>query len=301
MGDRRFAVLILFFAGVLAFSSSGFAQNGWIWFNQGPGRQKQQDQQNQQNQKPPAPAPRHNISGMWYAPNAVQAGGVQTVPNDGRPEHQLPYTPYGLQLYKSHKPLEGYDAVGPGEENDPRELCDPLGVPHVNHYQLRQTQIFQDDVKVVVLYQYDNRWRIIWTDGRELPKVIEGGVQIGNEQREQRFYGYSVGKWVDDTTLVVQTVGTMPEDRVWLDATGRPISDQIKVTETYHRVNYDTLELSETIDDPKIYTKSWATLDKLPMKLLDPRTDVMEFYCSPVERSRYNNLTDGPDPNGPGR
>ena len=64
MGDRRFAVLILFFAGVLAFSSSGFAQNGWIWFNQGPGRQKQQDQQNQQNQKPPAPAPRHNISGM---------------------------------------------------------------------------------------------------------------------------------------------------------------------------------------------------------------------------------------------
>jgi hypothetical protein len=81
---------------------------------------------------------------MWYA-NAVQAGGVLTMPNDGRPEHQPPYTPSGLQLYKTHKPLEGYDAVGPGEENDPRELCDPLGVPHVNHYQNRQTQIFQDD------------------------------------------------------------------------------------------------------------------------------------------------------------
>ncbi len=291
MGDRRLVVLLMIFAGGLTFSAA-FAQNGWIWFDSSPGKQKQQGQQ-----KPPSgPAPRHNISGMWYV-NAIQAGGVQTVPNDGKPEHQLPYTPYGLQLYKSHKPLEGYDAVGPGEQNDPRELCDPLGVPHVNHYQVRQTQIFQDDVKVVVLYQYDNRWRIIWTDGRELPKLVEGGVQIGNETREQRFYGYSMGKWVDDTTLVVQTVGMMPEDRVWLDATGRPISDQLKVTETYHRVDNDTLELSEIIDDPKIYTKPWATLDKLRMRLLDPHTDVMEFYCSPVERARYNELTDGPDPN----
>lgn len=293
MGDRRFVVLILIFVGVLTFSSSSFAQNGWIWFDSSPGRQKQETQQ----KAPAAPAPRHNISGMWYV-NAIQAGGVQTVPNDGKPEHQLPYTPYGLQLYKSHKPLEGYDAVGPGEENDPRELCDPLGVPHVNHYQVRQTQIFQDDVKVVVLYQYDNRWRIIWTDGRALPKLVDSGVQIGDETREQRFYGYSVGKWVDDTTLVVQTVGMMPEDRVWLDATGRPISDQLKVTETYHRVDYDTLELSETIDDPKIYSKPWATLDKLRMRLLDPRTDVMEFYCSPVERSRYNDLTEGSEPSG---
>ncbi len=296
MGERRSAILTSIVIGVLTFCSLGFAQNGWIWFDSTPGRQKQQTQQ----KSPSASAPRHNISGMWYV-NAVQAGGVETMPNDGKPEHQLPYTPYGLQLYKSHKPLEGYDAVPPGQENDPRELCDPLGVPHVNHYQLRQTQIFQDDVKVVVLYQYDNRWRIIWTDGRELPKSIEGGVQIGNDTREQRFYGYSVGKWIDDATLVVQTVGMMPEDRVWLDATGRPISDQLKVTETYHRVNYDTLELSEVIDDPKIYIRPWATLDKLKMRLLDPRTDVMEFYCSPVERSRYNNLTDGPDPNGSGK
>lgn len=297
MGDRRFSISMLLLAGVLTFSSSAFSQNGWIWFDSTPGKQKQQSQQEQ---KPSAPAPRHDISGMWYV-NAVQAGGVQNVPNDGKPEHQLPYTAHGLQVYKSHKPLEGYDAVPPGQENDPRELCDPLGVPHINHYQLRQTMIFQDDVKVVVLYQFDNRWRIIWTDGRELPKLIDGGVQIGNEQREQRFYGYSVGKWVDDTTLVVQTLGTMPEDRVWLDATGRPLSDQLKTTETWHRVNHDTLELSETIDDPKMYTKPWVTLDRLRMRLLDPRTDVMEFYCSPVERMRYNNLTDGPDPNKPGQ
>ena len=217
-----------------------------------------------------------------------QAGGVDAVPNDGKPQHQVPYTSYGLQMYKSHKALEGFDAVAPGQQTDPRELCEPLGFPRVNHYQIRLTQIFQDDYKVAILYQYDNRWRIIWTDGRPLPKLTENGIQIGEDLKEQRFYGYSVGKWVDDTTLVVETVGTMPEDRVWLDSTGRPISDQVHVTETLHRVDYDTLQWSETIEDPKMFTKPWVTLDKFPLKLKDPRTDVMEYYCSPVEQQRYD-------------
>ena len=162
----------------------------------------------------------------------TQAGGVQSKPNNGRPENQLPYTPFGLELYKSHKALEGADAVLPAEGNDPRNLCEPLGMPRYNHYNLRLTQIFQDEYKVAILYQYDNRWRVIWTDGRQLPKLVDGGVEIGGEIREQRFFGYSVGRWVDDYTFEVQTVGTMPEDRVWLDSTGRPISDQVRVTET---------------------------------------------------------------------
>jgi hypothetical protein len=34
---------------------------------------------------------------------------------------------------------------------------------------------------------------------------------------------------------------------VWLDATGRPISDQIRVTERFRRLDYDTIEWSETM------------------------------------------------------
>ena len=130
------------------------------------------------------------------------------------------------------------------------------------------------------LYQYDNRWRIIWTDGRALPSAVDGRVEIAGEVREQRFFGYSVGRWVDDYTLEVQTVGTMPEDRVWLDSTGRPISDQVRVTETFQRLDYDTLVWSETIVDPKVYATPVETM-KLPMRLHDPRTDIMEYYCSP--------------------
>ncbi|MBI2189801.1 MAG: hypothetical protein HYU37_22195 [Acidobacteria bacterium] len=242
------------------------------------------------------PAPRRSLVGMWGpagGPGAgTQASGIQLKPNNGRPENQLPYTPHGLQLYKSHKALEGADAVVAGQDNDPRNLCEPLGIPRYNHYNVRLTQIFQDEHKVVILYHYDNRWRVIWTDGRELPTPVDGGVLIGGEFREQRFFGYSVGRWMDDYTLEVQTVGTMPEDRVWLDSTGRPTSDQVRVTETFRRMDYDTLVWSETIDDPKIFTKPVDAM-RLPMRLHDPRTDLMEYYCSPVEQQNYNKVFEG--------
>ena len=86
----------------------------------------------------------------------------------------------------------GADAVLPTQDNDPKNRCEPLGVPRYNHYNIRVTQIFQDDYKVAILYQYHNRWRVIWTDGRELPKLVDGGVQIGDEVREQRFFGHQV-------------------------------------------------------------------------------------------------------------
>lgn len=239
------------------------------------------------------PAPRRNLQGSWrYIPGnrqvTNQASGVQLKPNDGRPENQLPFTPYGLELYKTHKPLEGADAVSPAQTNDPRVRCEPLGVVRHNHYDLG-VQIFQDEYKIAMLYQYDNRWRIIWTDGRPLPTLLDGGVEVDGQYRESRFFGYSVGRWIDDYTLEVQTVGTMPEDRVWLDNTGRPVSDQLRITETFRRVDHDLLEWSETIEDPKVYAKPWQTM-KMPMMLEDPRADVMTRYCSPSEIESYNEL-----------
>jgi hypothetical protein len=276
------------FIAVLSFPAGTFAQNnspgGWL---------------NPDWNTPPItdanrkPAPRRSLAGTWApadGPGAgTQAGGVQLKPNNGKPENQLPYTQRGLELYRSHKALEGKDAVLPGQDNDPRNRCEPLGIPRYNHYNVRLTQIFQDEYKTAILYQYDNRWRVIWNDGRELPKLVDGGVEIGGEVREQRFFGYSVGKWIDDYTFQVQTVGTLPEDRVWLDSTGRPISDQARVTETLRRVDYDTLVWSETLEDPKMYEKPFETM-RLRMRLHDPRTDVMEYYCSPVEADNYNKV-----------
>ena len=48
-----------------------------------------------------APAPRHDISGIWDpGMNATQVIGVlgaSAMPEDGKPEHQPPYTPLGRE------------------------------------------------------------------------------------------------------------------------------------------------------------------------------------------------------------
>jgi hypothetical protein len=81
----------------------------------------------------------------------------------------------------------------------------------------------------------------------------------------------------------------MPDDRVWLDSTGRPLSEQARITETFRRVDADTLVWSETVDDPKIYTRPWEAL-RMTFRLHDPRTDIQEYYCSPSEQENYNKL-----------
>jgi hypothetical protein len=239
----------------------------------------------------PRPSPRHDISGTWVPTSEAQAmqdRGVAVATNP------IPFTPYGLQAYKSHHPTAGPDGVVPDQSNDPRDKCEPPGMPRADLYQLRQTQILKDEYKIAILYQYTTRWRVIWTDGRELPRLIDGGVMAGKEAKEPRYYGYSVGKWADDTTLVIDTVGMIGDGRVWLDNAGRPMSDQLHVTETLHRVDHDRLEWSVTIDDPNMYSKPWIALDKFPMKLQDPHTDVMEQYCSPADMEQYNKSFDYP-------
>jgi hypothetical protein len=228
------------------------------------------------------PAPKHDISGIWEPARApgdgIQANGPHEMPYDGKPEHDPPYTPFGLQTLKTHKALFGYAAVLEALSNDPRDKCDPLGFPRADFYQIRHTQIMQDALRVVVLYEFEKRWRNIWTDGRELPKEIP----------EPRYYGYSVGKWVDDTTLEVETLGTMGNEKVWLDETGRPASDAMHVIEQFHRVDHDRLELTVTVDDSKMYTKPWVAVNKFPMKLQAPDFDVVEMMCIPSEIAAYD-------------
>ena len=167
--------------------------------------------------------------------------------------------------------------VAPTDTNDPEIICNPQGFPRENLFQLRTTQIVQTPVSVVILYEFDRVWRVIWTDGRELPK-----------DPEPRWYGYSVGKWVDDYTLVVESNGT--DDRTWVDHAGRPHSAELRVEEQFHRVDQDRLEWTVLIDDPKMYTKPWLAMDKFPMRLQPADFDVRELICSPSEYTEYNKL-----------
>ena len=229
----------------------------------------------------PGPAPKHDVSGIWEPArgpgDGIMSWGPRDMPYDGKPEHDPPYTPLGLQTLKTHKPVEGFMRVVTGQTNDPRNKCDPMGFPRQDFYQVRHTQIMQNDHQVMIMYQFYKVWRAIWTDGRELPKEIP----------EPRYFGYSVGKWTDDTTLEVTTIGMKGDPYVWLDSGGRPASDTLRVVEQFHRMDHDNLMLTVTIDDPKMYTKPWVAM-KFPMKLQSPDYDVMEMMCIPSEMDQYN-------------
>ena len=229
-----------------------------------------------------APAPAHDISGIWEpGPRGVQQLGAGAMPEDGKPEHQVPYTPLGLQKLNETKPSNGVRTVLPVDSNDPAWHCDPQGLPREDLFELRTSQIFQTPEKVLLLYEYGKIWRVIWTDGRELPK-----------NPEPRWFGYSVGKWEDDYTFVVQSVGM--DERTWIDRAGRPHSDELRVEERFRRVDHDHLELTVIINDPKMYTKPWVALDKLRFTLEPPDFDVREMMCSPSELSEYDKLMGNP-------
>lgn len=247
-----------------------------------------------------APAPRRDLSGVWDAtgdpgpggpPPGIQASGANEhravlpdniSPPGGEPDERhipnpLPYTPAGEAALEAHKPTGlGVRSVPAIEGNDPVDICDPAGFPRMELSEFRTLEIVQTDDKVLILNQFFRTWRTIWTDGRELPT-----------DPEPRFYGYSVGKWVDDYTFVVQTVGMA--DRTWLDNAGRPHSSELKVEEQFHRVDQDHIELTLTINDPKMYTKPWLALNKFPLRRQPHGFDIREMYCSPSDYLDYNN------------
>jgi hypothetical protein len=304
--SKRWAVSIitlitgLTFSGILRVQTAvpQAAGPGMTKWNNIPPRKSTYAQRNSD------PAPRRDLSGIWNATGLD--GGFQVngafehpalLPQKGGAaegaleagagaeggrldetgiEHPLPYTPLGLAALKSNKPSgPGVRQVPVALSNDPMDQCDPMGFPRMELFELRTIELAQTANQVIYLNQWYGNWRIIWTDGRELPK-----------DPDPRWNGYSVGKWVDDYTFVVETVGL--NARSWLDHAGRPHSDALRVEERFHRVDHDNMELTVTIDDPKMYTEPWLGINKFPLHLLPSDFDMPELLCSPLDMAEYN-------------
>ena len=236
-----------------------------------------------------APAAQHDISGIWQVDGVDEFGfrgilgifGVPALPSDGYPDHEPPYTKEGLEAYHRHKPVFGMAAVPAAQANDPVKMCDPNGFPRNDLHSLSTMQILQTQLQVVILYSRYKDWRMIWADGRALPK-----------DPDPTWDGYSTGKWVDNTTFVVQTNGT--DERTWLDNAGRPHSDELRVEERFHRVDHDHMELTVTINDPKMYTRPWVAMDKQAFRLQPADFSMAETRCSPSEMAAYDRLVSSP-------
>ena len=80
--------------------------------------------------------------------------------------------------------------------------------------------------------------------------------------------------------MVIETRGF--RDDLWIDSNGSPMSDAAKMTERLRRVNFGTMELEITIDDPKVYTKPFTVKQT---EYLEADTDLIEEFCIENEKS----------------
>jgi hypothetical protein len=124
--------------------------------------------------------------------------------------------------------------------------------------------------EMVIIYEANYGLRQIFMDGRSVPK-----------DPEPWWYGYSLGRW-DGDTLVVETTGFT--DDIWLDINGNPLTSAGKVTERFRRLNYGTLEIQVTVDDPKTYTRPWTV--KITQRLA-LNTELNEFICEDRDAVHY--------------
>ena len=252
---KRFTIFIIGSTAALTLSSVMRAQNQ-PWNNAGLA---QSPNQQQQTGPPAAPAPRRDLSGIWDAGGAgIGARGYMTAP----------LTPWGEALGKTHKSGDGARMVPVEEINDPLStMGDPEGFPRNLLFELRPFQIVQTPNQVLMLYMFEKRWRVIWTDGRQLPK-----------DPNPTWMGYSVGHWEKDT-LVVESNGF--NGKAWLSFQGNPITDALHVTERIRRRDFGHMDIQITIDDPKAYTKPWTA--ELHPELI-PDMELLEFVCNENER-----------------
>ncbi len=170
----------------------------------------------------------------------------------------VPYQPWAADLVKQRTALNGRE--------DPTGHCLPGGI-----VKLHSDPLFRKIVQVpgllLILNERNAMYRQIFTDGRPLP-----------QDPQPAFNGYSSGKWNGDT-LVVETIGF--RDGTWLDRKGSPLTVSGKLIERFRRVNYGTLEIELTVDDPKAYTAPWTTRITQNLKL---DTDLLDYICLENEK-----------------
>jgi hypothetical protein len=188
-----------------------------------------------------------DLSGFWDIPSVMD----MSMGN----EEEVPYTSMGRAAFRNH------DA-----KDNPTGFCLPPGVPRIMQSPFPMA-IVQTPGYVVMLFEYQRIWRMIYTDGRAHHTDVA-----------DTFLGDSIGKWEGDT-LVIDTVAL--NDRTWLDAAGHQHSANLHVIERLTRTGPDTMAYVFTVDDPAMYAKPW--IHERVFKTLKPSKglpDLIEYSCN---------------------
>ena len=228
-----------------------------------------------------------DLSGLWanpYTPDMAATGTVldpstrqplkvsgAALPDakpaaigGGQRTFDLPYTEWGLKRWKAYDPVHDGDYAG---------SCLPFGMSR-NINSPHGLQIVQNDTSVALLFEQNTWFHWVPTNGMRWPVDLPPS-----------WNGVSTGRWEGDT-LVIETTGFNGYTR--LDTAGHPHSKQLKLINTFTRVDARTLRHTVTVHDPKAYTRDWMNVRVWHVK---PAADViMEYSC---EENNLDNLLSG--------
>jgi hypothetical protein len=264
MRNRSFG----FLAAAVILSATPFAQCALAQDTPGPGVQTSGPGRGRP-KRPSTPAPRNKEgrvtlgpgpgkTGFWGGGGSIVGHGGSSLPTNLLIA-DIPFQPWAAALYKIRQ--------GAGQKDDPHARCLPPGGPRQfqtpNGFEFLELPELS---KIVIVFGGGPRsWRVMYTDGRALPKA--------DEDRIPTYFGYSSGHWEGDT-LVVESAGF--RDDSWLDTAGNFFSGEARVTERIRRTSFGNLDVDVTVNDTKVFTKPWTVA--LHMRpLVD--TEMIDFIC----------------------
>jgi hypothetical protein len=194
------------------------------------------------------------------------------------PDGKLPeMTPEGKRLsslMKSSWPLPGEKSTFDSYTDfDSWDRCITRGLP-ASMFPFRYNnglQIIQAPGYVVLRMEMIHEARVVQLNGPPVSPAIKEWLGVSN------------GHW-DGNTLVVETTNFKPGASATNTGVGGspagnrfPISEQMKMTERFTRLNEDFLIYSITVDDPVVLTHSWTA--RFPLKL-DNSFQILEYACT---------------------
>ena len=198
-----------------------------------------------------------DISGIWMSTPPRRIGGPKDSlldPADKRKPDSatvVPFLPEAEAKYKSAN-----------EADSPSTRCLPPGIPGLMLAPIYPMAILQTPGQVVVIHEFMNTVRWIYTNGQGHPKDLD-----------PTWLGNSVGKWEGDT-FVVDTVGF--NNKSWLDLHGMTHSEELHTVERFHRRGA-VLEYGITIEDPKTFSRPWTVHMDYDSK---PDWKIGEYLCA---------------------
>jgi hypothetical protein len=209
--------------------------------------------------------------GVWSAyPNPFDGGYDPFAPSKGPPPPGMvpPYKPeylaqfqQNLQQFMDRKPIRGLNNG---------MFCTPAGllVFMIGVYPM---QFVVGPDLVAVVSEYENRYRLIYTDGR-----------AHRPDAEPTYQGDSVGHWEGDT-LVVETTNMRTDTT--LGGLGEIHSEQARVVERIRRVDSNWMEIESTVHDAVMLTEPWVVKRRYELK---PDWALQDYNCRENNRNEVD-------------